>query len=130
MSKGQESINELIFKLEDLQLQQAQVVEQIKQARARDKQSRLRVIIPNSFASSAPQAVSPFAPLLPTHSSSRAFRIGSRIEITNKVGLRLGPTPSAQDRRGTVTKVTNSRVYFTTDNGQNTWRAHKNLTLV
>jgi hypothetical protein len=63
--------------------------------------------------------------------TSSSFRIGSRVEITNRVSQwARGQSVTNRDRRGVVTKISASRIYFTTDSGIETFRAPKNLRLL
>ena len=62
------------------------------------------------------------------------FVRGDRVRITNRV-LRPANFQSAWDsdavereRNATVTHTTSNQVWFITDNGTKTWRAHNNLT--
>jgi hypothetical protein len=56
--------------------------------------------------------------------------VGDRVRITNRVRRPNGwpPAPTdGTDQVGTVTRVTSTRVYVTTDTGINTWRAPTNV---
>jgi hypothetical protein len=56
--------------------------------------------------------------------------VGNRVRITNRVRRPSGWAPAAHDgvdQIGTVTRVTSSRVYITTDSGIQTWRAPSNV---
>jgi hypothetical protein len=55
------------------------------------------------------------------------YYVGDRIEITNKVRRLFNRTPTRRDHTGTVTKVSDKKVEFVTDNGTSTWRAPHNL---
>ena len=57
--------------------------------------------------------------------------VGDRVRITNRVRRPNGWPPAPRDdadRAGTVTRVTSTRVYITTDTGIATWRAPTNVT--
>jgi hypothetical protein len=56
--------------------------------------------------------------------------VGDRVRITNRVRRPRGwpPAPTdGTDQVGTVTRVTATRVYITTDTGIHTWRAPTNV---
>ena len=59
--------------------------------------------------------------------------VGDRVRISNRVRRPNGwpPAPNDEtDRVSTVTRVTSTRVYVTTDTGINTWRAPTNVTRI
>ena len=59
------------------------------------------------------------------------FTVGDRVRITNRVQRPTGWPPAPRDgvdQAGTVTRVTSTRVYITTDTGIPTWRAPTNVT--
>ena len=59
--------------------------------------------------------------------------VGDRVRITNRVRRPNGWPPAPRDgvdQVGTVTRVTITRVYITTDTGIPTWRAPTNVTRV
>jgi len=105
----EETVDELLRQLEGLQLQEAQVIGKLKQARRKERLARVatgpdvRVDVP--------------------------FAIGCIVEITNTVRPLHGPITN-KDRRGKVTKVTENRIYLITESGNHTWRVHKNLRLI
>ena len=63
----------------------------------------------------------------------QAYCVGDRVYITSRVKK---PTSSSDswnsydERRATVTKVVDEKVYIKTDNGTETWRDKKNLQLL
>ncbi len=96
------TIDELLTKLESLQLQEATIIEQIKKLREKENNN-----IDQSF---------------------RSIDVGSRVYVVNgPIKRNLTSPTSAKDRVGTVIKVTEKRVQLTTDNGVTAWRAHKNV---
>lgn len=101
MSITEPSIDELVKQLEELQLQEALVIERIKRIREKEQQS-----------------AKPERPNLD---------VGSRVRIINPTRRNITSPISVKDKFGTVTKVTDKRVFFTTDNGVNTRRDRKNL---
>ena len=65
-----------------------------------------------------------------TRGDHRGFSAGDRIYVKNSIRRPVFAAPNwsaSKERRGTVTRVHNQRVYFTTDNGTKTWRASKNV---
>ena len=105
----EETVDELLRQLEGLQIQEALVIERIRQARTREQQASVanelinRVEVP--------------------------FVVGCVVEIINAVRPLHGPITN-KDRRGKVTKVTDNRIYLITESGNHTWRAQKNLRLI
>ena len=105
----EETVDELLRQLEGLQIQEALVIERIRQARTREQQASVanelidRVKVP--------------------------FAVGCVVEITNAVRPLHGPITN-KDRRVKVTKVTENRIYLITESGNHTWRVHKNLRFI
>ena len=95
-----ETIDELITQLEQLRIRETEILRQLVAARARENDIR---------------------------DGSRSFRIGDHIEITNKVKSPIGRVATLGDKKGTVTKLTETRVYIRTVNGNKTWRAKHNV---
>lgn len=61
------------------------------------------------------------------------YRTGDRVYITNRIRRPVSSPDSWTDqdeRRATVTRVVNDKVFIKTDNGTETWRANKNLRLL
>lgn len=60
--------------------------------------------------------------------AKRSFTVGQRVYITNRIGhVPLTRRTTLKDRAGTVQRVTKSRVYITTYNGNETWRIPGNV---
>ena len=96
------TVDELIQQLERVHIEEARIVEQIKQERLREGRR-------------TPVAVAIGVPLAGV--TTNGFRIGQRVRVNNVRDER-------NHLQGTVTKVTDTRVYLRTDNGYTTWRAH------
>ena len=101
-----ESVDELIQQLERLRVRESNILQKLVSARARETRARQ------------------------LGTEAGVFRVGSRVEITNRINTSFGRTLTADDRRAVVTRVTTARVYFRTVNGNNTWRARHNLRIV
>jgi hypothetical protein len=116
------SVDELIVQLESLRVQESEVIQQLREARAEER---------NADTLAATVATSRNITVIATVGTA-VFHVGDLVEITNKVrplAARL-TSVTIHDKRGVVTKVTHTRVYVTTDSGNRTWRAHKNLRLL
>ena len=101
----EESVDDLLRLLDSLRLQEASVLERIKEARNREKQHR---------------EAQAFLDVV--------FPVGCTVEITNAVKpLNESQRTTIKDKRGIVTRITPTRVYLTTGSGNYTWRARKNL---
>ena len=61
------------------------------------------------------------------HPDLNLIVVGDRVKITNRVRNPKGGEVTKQDRFATVTRLHEGKVYFTTDNGTNTWRLPRNL---
>jgi len=101
-----DSVDDLIRELRDLEIQQAAIVRRLAAARARERETR------ETGAASVPRA---------------DFCIGDRVEITNEVKSFFGRPVNINDRRGTVTKLTQQRVVIQTYNGAMVYRAPINV---
>ena len=100
------TVEELLIRLEALRIEESHVIQQIRQAQNRERNTRTAVA-PNNIGE---------------------FCLGCRVEIINGVkSKRSRRTVTIEDRQGTVYKLTDTRVCFITDNGDNTWRAYKNI---
>ena len=97
-------LNSLIKKLKALNIETARTIQLIEQ-RERG--------LPSVTATRAPIIVAPSATTI-------VFGVGDRVTIVNT---------TKADRRATVTRVTENRVYYWTEGGQHSWRAPKNLRL-
>ena len=102
MPKGSKSIDQLITRLSELELEQQQIIKDIVEHASKSNKSG---------------------------GHKKCFKPGDRVSICNHVTGKQRKLPTDADRIGTVTKVTTSRVLFTTDSGFKTWRADKNLKL-
>lgn len=116
MAEDEPSINDLINQLKRIRLEEARVIEQLELASAREEQARRAERIRAAQATRAELARAT------ARVGSNVFQPGDRIRITN--GVKAG-----QLSTGVVTKVGVDRVSVTTDDGTNTWRAPKNLTI-
>ena len=104
------SVEELLARLEAIHLEESQVIRQLRRARSKEAEQQ--------------RSNEDSARLVVTHHHEE-FYVGCRIEIRNaEQGLTVG------NKRGTVYKITDTRVCFTTDNGDNKWRAKRNLRLL
>jgi hypothetical protein len=110
-----ESVDDLIRQLEALRIQEVSVLQRLVTARERETRARTR----------SSQGTRPTA-----YPEGEAFRIGDRVQITNRIRVPFGRTVTINDRRATVTSITPTRVYFLTNNGNSTWRARTNLRVV
>jgi hypothetical protein len=100
-------IDDIIKKLEDLQLQTEQALEELR-----------------ALNRSAEQGV-------PSSTSTADFQVGDRVLITNRINhARRGAPGTDDDRVGIVTSVTEHRVFLRTLAGTHTCRARKNLRLI
>ena len=98
------TVDDLLLRLERIHIEEAEIVEQIKQARLRERQrTTVAVAIP--------------VPIAPAADS---FRVGQRVRIIN----------DSDHPQGVVTRVTAKRVYVQTNDGPPKCRAPKNLRLV
>jgi len=61
------------------------------------------------------------------HPDLNLIVVGDRVKITNRVRNPKGGEVTKRDRLGTVTRLHEGKVFFTTDNGTNTWRLPRNL---
>jgi hypothetical protein len=138
MSRKELTVDELLNILEDLRIQEDEVIKQLRQARAKENHNKdtakTRTPFTTPVTTAKPFTVSTIVAPSTVGVRSTTFatvNVGSRVEITNAVkSTRSGQAVTILDKQGVVTGVSNSRVYFTTDNGYNTWRAHKNVRLI
>jgi hypothetical protein len=108
------SIEELIEKLSDLQLEQEQTLRELRQQVRRSAERQQETKAP--------------APPPPAVVVSDDFQVGDRVIITNKINHALRGEPGT-NRIGVVNKVTAERVHLVTLAGTHTCRARKNLKL-
>jgi hypothetical protein len=107
LMSSEQTIDELVHELEALQIREANIIKQIK--KIREKQQRE----------------------VGVGTTAQVLTTGCRIRVLNKpTKPSLTAPASPRDKVGTVTSITTARVYFTTDNGVNTYRAHKNVQVV
>lgn len=67
-------------------------------------------------------------PSQPSTTGVESFTVGQKVYILNRIGhLPFTKRPSPKDRAGVVTRITKTRVYITTYNGSETWRAPSNI---
>jgi hypothetical protein len=118
-------IAELIRKLKDIRLQEAQIINEIENDLINNSDD------PNTVLSTAtPTTTSP--------NTNNVFLPGDRVLITNKINKKLKSRKSVtaasastnQDRLATVVSVAGDRVHLLTDSGTSTWRIPKNITLI
>jgi seryl-tRNA synthetase len=129
MFEDHSSVEELIQELEELRLQETELIKRIRRAHTRENRDLERIIVGGTRTNSE-RVVSPVKSNNISNNVN-AIYVGRRVEVSNTVKpLRKGQIVTVADRRGTVTRVTDSRVYFTTDSGNATWRAHRNLILL
>ena len=103
---AKKSINDIIKKLEDLQLQTERTLEELR-------------VLNRSGEQGDPST------------NTVEFRVGDQILITNRINHTLRGAPGTNDDRvGIVTSVTEQRVFLRTLAGTHTCRARKNLRLV
>ena len=97
-----DELDEIIRELEGLRIRREQLLTRFTEVRERREDRRID------------------APLI----------VGDRVRITNRVRRPDGWPPAPRDgtdQVGTVTRVTSTRVYITTDTGIHTWRAPTNV---
>ena len=100
------AIDEIIKKLEDLQLQTEQTLEELR-------------VFNRSGEQEGPSR------------STVDFQVGDQVLITNRINHACQGAPGTNDNRvGIVTSVTEQRVFLRTLAGTHTFRARKNLRLV
>lgn len=100
------SVDDIIRELQRLEIRQRILLGELSTATANERQAR---------GEQSPRA-------------STDFAIGDRVVITNNVPKKpLGRNVTTRDRRGTVYKITEFRVFLKTDNGNKTNRARHNL---
>lgn len=108
-----DSVDVLISRLEDLRIQEAAILRDLKAARLRESREK------GDASCDRPR---------PTETTD--YRIGDIVEITNKIKAPFGRSLNIGDRRGQVVKITRKRVFLQTENGSTTNRAPHNLRLI
>ena len=96
----------------------------VDQENTRRQGDAVEALLSTAVARAARNRHPPPVPVIPNtrFNIGTTESIGHRIVIGNKVGA-----GRSIDQRATVTSVTPSRTYFTTDSGISTWRAHRNI---
>jgi hypothetical protein len=100
---NRETVEQLIEKLKKLHLEEAELLSKLTEAIARQNTDANR------------------------ENKNQQFKVGDRVLILNKIGIRLGRSDDANDRRAFITTVTKERIYVRTVNRNWTWRHPKNL---
>jgi hypothetical protein len=116
------TIEQLITRLRELQIETARTIELLEATRNEEIQRR------QVEADRTPVAVA--TPVTPVASINTRtinlitvnYQVGDKVIITNA-------TRGNHDKRATVTRTTGSRVYLRTNDNQVTWRHYKNLRL-
>ena len=105
----QQSLQNVRIDLQHAQLREEQLVAELAFAELRaERQTRIPWVQP---------------PVRQPHIPPPPFRVGDRIRVTNiRNSNELEPF-------ATLTRVTEQRVYYTTDNFTATWRLHRNVTI-
>ena len=110
------SLEELIERLRLLNIEAARVnqetaqtVELIGQAQRREQRRHVRETAVTATAVATPVY----------RAGPPVYRVGDRVIVLS----------ARNDRQATVTRVTNSRIYYRTEGGQDSWRAPHNLRL-
>ena len=106
-----DSVDELINQLETLRVEQDSLIQRLVVARARETQTR------NETNNKGDTEV-------------KIFTVGCRVRILNRVKVAHGKAVSNNDKRAIITRVTATRIYFRTVNGNETWRSRSNLRIV
>ena len=110
------TVDDLIIQLQNIRIEEAAILEQLKAARVQELQDR-KPVYPRRTVGGTRSTV-----------DLNPFKSGDRVKITNKVRLPRGRAITPKDRLATVNNVEGDKVYFTTDNDTTTWRLHHNLT--
>ena len=110
-----ERLRELIRRLKDLQIEESELLREVEQINERRREN-----VRAHHTGGEP---------------SRPFRVGDRIYVVNRVRRptiipRGSDWTAGKERQGTVTGIDrrSNRIYYTSDNGTETWRLSKNLT--
>ena len=102
------TVDELITQLQNIRIEEASIIEQLKAARAQELLSR-KPEVPKKTTTLNP------------------FKSGDRVRIINRIRLPRGRTVTPKYRLATVNGIDGDKVYFTTDNHTTTWRLYRNL---
>jgi hypothetical protein len=100
-----DEIKDIVSRLQTLQIEQSSLIERL----ARVTEGRPNVVLDERTTRTT----------IPVGTATSPFGIGDTVRVRNP-GL-------LQQATGTVTKVTDTRVYIRTPNGGTLWRAPKNL---
>ena len=103
------TVDELITQLQNIRIEEASILEQLKAARVQELLDR---------KSEVPRETTTLNP----------FKSGDRVNIVHRVRLSRGRTVTLKDRLATVNSTEGDKVYFTTDNYTTMWQLHHNLT--
>ena len=109
-------IGTLIKELKELRLRETELINRIEQANRQRQGGR---------TSSSDKHVN--------HGRLTALRKGDRVYIKNNIRRPVFPPSNwtvYDERRATVTRVDEDKIFIKTDNGNSTWRARKNLSVL
>ena len=107
-----ERINRLIERLREIQLEETELLQQVERINNRRRESARRERT--------------------NEEPTRPFRVGDRIYVLNRVRrpvIAQRSWTAAKERQGTVTGIDwrADKVFYTSDNGTETWRLSKNI---
>jgi hypothetical protein len=111
-----DSIDTLIKELKELRVQETNLINRIEQANRRRQ---------GGGTSSSDEHAN--------RGRLTALREGDRVYIKNNIRRPVFPQNNwtvYDERRATVTRVNEDKIFIKTDNGNNTWRARKNLSVL
>lgn len=109
-------VDELIHRLQQIKVEEAEVIEELVLSRSLEGRSITDTANESTYTDAQQQ--------LPDNT----IRVGSRVQITNKVRAPFGrQQTTADDRNATVYRINGDKVYFVTDRGLKTWRVKQNL---
>ena len=101
-------IDDLLSKLANLQVQEVEILRQLKQAhRIECEKKETANVVPDN--------------------STPIFSVTSRVIVMNHVRVAKVKTVNHDNQQATVTTIKKYKVYFTTNNGTKTLRLSKNL---
>jgi hypothetical protein len=122
------SIKQLVQELRAIRIRELEVLDAIDRSLPSvPPESSSNTAVTTAFNDGPPSVSNRRESIDITESPPSTYSVGDRIEITNKVRRLFNRTPTRRDRIGTVTRVTEKKVEFVTDNGTSTWRAPHNL---
>jgi len=102
-----DSIDDLIWQLRDLEIQQAAIICRLAVVQTREREARCEAEATRVLRAN--------------------FCIGDRVEITNEVKSFFGRPVTINDCRGTVMKLTKQHVVIQTYNGATVYQAPTNV---